>query len=140
MKTVLLIDDDEDYRESIRSVLQEEGVEVLDAECPDDAFSLLEKSSKPDLIVCDLHMPFTRGEKEKEFVNTFEVGARTAQELQWVYPDIPVVALTSLPKFEIEARREALRPIPTFTKPAKMADLVELIATILVSTDYGGVN
>ena len=101
MKTVLLIDDNQDYLDSVRCILEREGLEVFDSDCPDAAYRLLRSIDPPDLIVCDLHMPFIRGEKAVEFKTSFEVGVKTAHELAWVYPETPIVALTALEDGEL---------------------------------------
>ena len=67
MKTVLLIDDNQDYLDSVRCILEREGLEVFESDCPDTAYRLLRTIDPPDLIVCDLHMPFIRGEQAVEF-------------------------------------------------------------------------
>lgn len=140
MKTILLIDDDEDYREVVRLVLEGEGIEVLEADSPDSAFKLLEKSCVPDLIVCDLHMPFTTDDSRDDYMESSEVGIRAVHELAWVYPSTPVVAMTSMPKIDLQRIRESVDPVPAFTKPMCKNDLAELFCTILVSADHGGIN
>lgn len=140
MKTILLIDDDADYRETVRLVLEGEGIEVLEADCPDAAFKLLELTAAPDLIVCDLHMPFTTDDTRDEFLESSEVGIRAVHELSWVYPETPVVAMTSMPRIDLERIRESVDPVQAFTKPISKNDLAELFCTILVSTDHGGIN
>jgi CheY-like chemotaxis protein len=140
MKTVMLIDDDDCYRESVKLTLEREGIEVMEADCPDLAFQMLEKHEAPDLIVCDLHMPFTSNEQRKEFVESAEVGIRTVHELAWVYPSSQVVAMTSLSKIDLDRIRPSVEPIPTFVKPQTMNDIAELLCTILVSSDFGGIN
>jgi len=140
MKTVLLIDDDESYRESLRLILEDQGIEVLDAGCPDQAFSMLLSATKPDLIVCDLHMPFTTGARQEGFIESTEVGVKTAHELAWVYPDTQVVALTSMDSSEMSEVKRSLCPIPAHCKPTKMDDAIELIEAYLVSSSFGGIN
>ena len=140
MKTVLLIDDDESYRDSLRVILEDQGIEVLDAGCPDQAFSVLQSTSKPDLILCDLHMPFTTGAEQEGFLQSLEVGVKTAQELAWVYPDTQVVALTSMGQSEIVDVKKSLCPIPAHTKPSRLDDAIELIETYLASSSFGGIN
>ena len=140
MKTVLLIDDDPFYRESLRLILEDQGLEVIDAECPDQAFAMLDGAPHPDLIVCDLHMPFTVGDQRDSFKDSFEVGVKTAQELAWVYPEAQVVALTAMDKSELVDVKRSLCPIPAHSKPSKIADTMDLIGTYLMSGSYGGIN
>jgi DNA-binding response OmpR family regulator len=82
MKTILVIDDDQDFREMIRYVLSQEGFRVLAA--ADGRQGVLEiKRERPDLILMDMVMP---GHDGKE----------TATYLQAIgrFSGIPVVFLT----------------------------------------------
>ena len=57
-KRILMVDDDQDFLESCKAVLESENYEVLTAN--DGAAGLeLAKSSKPDLIVMDMMMTTT---------------------------------------------------------------------------------
>jgi CheY-like chemotaxis protein len=140
MKTVLLIDDNQDYLESLRCILEREGLEVLESDCPDAAFRLLRTIEPPDLIMCDLHMPFTSGPDADDFKTSFEVGVKTAHELAWVYPDTPVVALTALEDADLARVRSSLKPIPAFTKPYATGEVLDLVRSYLATKDWGGVQ
>ncbi len=141
MKTVLFIDDNEDYRETVRYLLEAEGLEVHDSDCPDSAFGLLRTIEAPDLIVCDLHMPFTTDEtKADEYVTSFEVGVKTVHELAWVYPDTPVVAMTGLQEVDLKRIKRYLSPIPTYQKPERLNEFLDIVRCHLVSQDWGGIQ
>jgi DNA-binding response OmpR family regulator len=60
MKTILVVDDEEDIVELISVNLQREGYKVLSAFNGEDAIELL-KAKKPDLIVLDLMLPGIQG-------------------------------------------------------------------------------
>lgn len=140
MKTVLIIDDNHDYREVFREILEEHDVEVFESDCPDAAYELLATIEPPDLIVCDLHMPFTFKENAGEFVESREVGIKTAQELQWVYPDTSVIALTASDPGEMPQVKSDLSPIPAYQKPVGYKDLLELVHCFLAAKDFGGLQ
>lgn len=140
MKTVLLIDDNEDYRETVRHILERNGLEVYESDCPDSAFELLSSIDAPDLIVCDLHMPFTTKENAHEFKHSFEVGVKTVHELAWVYPDTPVVAVTALEGIDISRIKRYLSPIPMYQKPEKIGEMIEIVRCYLVSKECGGMQ
>lgn len=53
--TIFLVDDDEDYRQVNRMVLESVGYRVLCFACPNDAMAELE-NERPDLVVTDLMM------------------------------------------------------------------------------------
>lgn len=53
---ILVIDDEEQLRESLQLVLADEGYDVFTAATGEEALELLEDQS-PDLVLCDLRMP-----------------------------------------------------------------------------------
>jgi phosphoribosyl 1,2-cyclic phosphodiesterase/CheY-like chemotaxis protein len=60
MKTVLIIDDDAEYRELIGKILQHNGWDTLQADNGDDGVKLA-KARRPDVVLCDLLMPRGNG-------------------------------------------------------------------------------
>ena len=56
MTTILVIEDEQAIRESLCDLLEIEGFSVLDAELGTKGIHLAEKQ-RPDLILCDIHMP-----------------------------------------------------------------------------------
>lgn len=85
-------------------------------------------------------MPFMRGPQADEFKTSFEVGVKTAHELSWVYPETPVVALTALEDGDLAKIRHVLKPIPAFTKPYRVGEVLEIVRSYLVTKDWGGVQ
>lgn len=59
-KLILIIDDDENYREILRLKLKNEGYEVIDVANGEDGLKIL-NNSRPDLILVDLVMPKMNG-------------------------------------------------------------------------------
>lgn len=82
-KSILLIDDDEDYREPMAMVLAAEGYRVRCAANGDQGIRMAAEQP-PDLIILDLIMP------EKD-------GFETSQELSTTprLRDVPILALTA---------------------------------------------
>ena len=60
-KRVLLVDDDDDIRESFAMFLEEEGYDVTPAAHGKDAMDALDGGLKPDVILMDLMMPVMNG-------------------------------------------------------------------------------
>jgi len=58
VKTVLVVDDEEDIRESVRMILEKNGYKVITAEDGDDCLKKLRETT-PDLILLDIMMPGT---------------------------------------------------------------------------------
>jgi CheY-like chemotaxis protein len=57
MLTVLLVEDDDDFRRSLKDSLMEEGLEVVDVPNGLQALIELEQGLQPSIIVADLMMP-----------------------------------------------------------------------------------
>jgi CheY-like chemotaxis protein len=58
---ILVVDDDEDIRESLRDLLEEDGFPVLTASHGEEALAKLRTSVRPCLIILDLMMPIMDG-------------------------------------------------------------------------------
>ncbi|VVB58755.1 Chemotaxis protein CheY [Candidatus Anstonella stagnisolia] len=57
-KTIMVVDDEEDIRSSVKTVLERNGYNVITAINGDDCLKKL-KTQKPDLILLDIMMPGT---------------------------------------------------------------------------------
>ena len=80
MADILIIDDDEALRSTMRKILQRQGHAVREAADGASGLALL-RESRPDLVVTDLFMP------EKE-------GIETILELRAEDPDLPILAVS----------------------------------------------
>ncbi len=60
-RTVLVVDDEEDIRDAIAELLQQQGLHVRTAGGGAEALSILSEGPPPDAIVLDLMMPFVSG-------------------------------------------------------------------------------
>lgn len=108
---VLLVDDNEDLRTTVRFVLEDHGYQVCEAQNGSQALEVLE-AYEPDVVVLDLHMPVMDG-------CTFMRCLRASQDPRTACT--PVVLLTAYP----ESWTGGL--VPTVLKPF---DMNELLATI----------
>lgn len=140
MKTVLVIDNNAEYRDAFCELLQEQGVDVVASDCPDSAYQKLHGMGVPDLIVGDLYMPFTTGPDRDQYKTSYEVGVKTLRELSWVFPETPVIALTALEDNDIERVRMLLAPIPAYIKTPDLHRTADLVQGFLDSAEVGGVQ
>jgi CheY-like chemotaxis protein len=60
MNTILVIDDNEDFRADLREILEFENYATLEAENGQLGLQMIRQHS-PDLIVCDVEMPVMNG-------------------------------------------------------------------------------
>ena len=84
---ILVVDDEEDIRKSVRLILTKAGYDVVEAEDGDIAITQLIINDNPfkvGLIICDIQMPK---------VNGMEAIAYFRQE----FPSVPVIVLTGHP-------------------------------------------
>lgn len=123
-KRVLLVDDDEDFIEVTRTVLEEAGFDTVVAYDGDDGLRKA-RASRPDVIVLDYMMARPTD------------GAFVAQELDDDpdLRDVPVILLTSVgsvhPWWGVKKDDEYL-PVDVFLdKPVKTERLIEEIESLL---------
>lgn len=135
MKSILIIDDSEEYRSIISCILLDADFDVWEAESVDQAFQLLKRETM-DLIICDLHLPFITDERLKEFEYSYKVGLNTIKELTWVYPYKPIIAISAAPPSAMVRMGAELGTIPALNKPFSPNDLLSLIANCF--EQYGG--
>jgi CheY-like chemotaxis protein len=84
--TVLVVEDEEDLRESMRDALEFEGFDVVVAADGADALDVLDRIDHPCLVLLDLLMPVMNG---------WEFFEKLRQRSQ--YDQVPVVVHTSAP-------------------------------------------
>ena len=82
-KTILLVDDDEDYLFQTRLNIEQFGFRVITAESQSEAEKLLE-TVKPDLAILDLMME----SEDSGFILAFKMKRQ--------YPDVPVIIATAV--------------------------------------------
>lgn len=116
MQTILIIDDNDDFRETLSLILLDAGYVVVDANCPEEAFSTL-KNESIDAIICDLNMPFCEGPRSLDFLRSKEVGIKTILELGWVFPMKPVICVSAATRSDLEEVSKELGDVPILVKP-----------------------
>jgi CheY-like chemotaxis protein len=140
MKTVFILDHNHEYRESFRALIEDDDVEVVESDCPDSAYRILATMDTPDLIVCDLYMPFITGKEAADYKTSYEVGLRTMHELAWVFPDTPVIALAGLAEPDLERVRQYISPIPAYSKTDDVRAAATIVRGFLESGSLGGIQ
>jgi CheY-like chemotaxis protein len=83
MKTVLVIEDNDDNMELITFILEENGYKVLKAETGRQGFDMALKS-RPDFIILDIQLPDIDGLEVLRKIRSLEIDG-----------SIPVIAMTS---------------------------------------------
>ena len=80
MTTILIIDDDEDMRQTLRLVLEKEGYRLLTASNGKEAEEVC-RTDRPGLVITDIIMP------DKD-------GLETITELRKSYPEVRIIAIS----------------------------------------------
>jgi CheY-like chemotaxis protein len=110
--TILLVDDDREFRSILTEVLRDEDCYVAQAENGADALQML-ASLRPDLVIVDLAMPVMNG---WQFMRALKEDDRFA--------DIPVAVLSAWPDATLAHESRVLR------KPVDLPNLLGLLAAI----------
>ncbi|MDR3605809.1 MAG: response regulator [Oligoflexia bacterium] len=110
-RTVLLVEDDDDIRNTLQEVLELEGYSVVPASNGQQALDTLAKIKKPSLILLDLMMPVMTG---WEFLEVKQKDINVS--------DVPVIV------FSAAGDRAKIENIKAFVKkPIEVDTLLNLI-------------
>lgn len=120
MISVLIIDDNNDFRELLKEVLEKSGYKVYDASNGDDGIKLY-REKRADIVITDMIMP------EKE-------GLETMIELRAEFPDVKIIAISGdgfeEPVNYLDGAKLIGGALCTFTKPFAMKDMIDAIEEI----------
>jgi signal transduction histidine kinase len=119
---LLVVDDDEDARELLARILEDENATVSTASCVADAVRLLEQA-KPDVLLSDIAMPDVSGYSLIERIRAMPADSGG---------QIPAIALTAYARAEDAERALAAGFHAHVTKPIDTDRLVETIAQLAV--------
>ena len=108
-KTLLIVDDEADIRESLRDALAEEGYTILVASNGREALQLLPSLERPCAVILDIIMPVMSGTE-----------VYVAMQGDPGLADIPVLISTSDPS-------RAPRQVPVLRKPINLDRLLAVV-------------
>jgi CheY-like chemotaxis protein len=111
--TILLVDDDDDTRTCVKSVLEGEGYKVLSARNGREALDELARSEAPALVLLDLMMPVMSG---WEVLEAIEAVPRLRA--------LPIVVFTAAGE---PAARERAIGRPVLRKPIDLDLLLQMV-------------
>lgn len=114
VRTILVVEDDEELRDLVGDLLEEEGYDVVPATNGKQALDFLQSARRlPSLILLDLLMPL---------VNGWEL-LRTIRDDPW-YSSVPVVVMTAMKRDRPPGATAVLK------KPFKIAELLEMVLDV----------
>ncbi|MEP7152802.1 MAG: response regulator [Nitrospira sp.] len=115
---VLIVDDEEDIRKTVRLTLTKAGFDVVEAEDGEKAIKEIGAGDNPrmvDAILCDIQMPKING---KEAVDFF----------RQQYPSVPVIILTGQPQVQDATELMKQGVVDYLVKPVSPEKLTEIVA------------
>jgi CheY-like chemotaxis protein len=113
--SILVIDDDEDIRESVVEILEDQGYPAVGAQHGGEALELLHRTNPvPCLILLDLMMPVMDG---AEF--------RSKQLEDPAISGIPVVVISAY--HDVEQKAQGLQSAGTLRKPIQLKALLSTV-------------
>lgn len=116
-KTILIVDDEESIRLSMKGAFSDEGYDVLTASSGEECLSLLEEEL-PDLILLDIWLPGIDG-------------IETLQEVKSKYPHIPVVMISGHGTVESAVKCTKLGAFDFIEKPLSLDKVFLIVSNAL---------
>jgi UDP-3-O-acyl N-acetylglucosamine deacetylase len=117
METVLVVDDEAQIRASLRGILAEEGLRVLEAQDGRQALDLIQREN-PELVILDIWMP------EMD-------GLQLLQQLQEVEPPPAVVMISGHGNIETAVKATKLGAFDFIEKPFSLDGLLRVVKRAL---------
>ncbi len=126
--TVLIIDDDSDFRASVTIVLEAQGYRVTGAASAKEGLAMI-AAERPDLVILDVMMEHDSAGYEVNQAVKFR------KEYQLEH-DIPIMMVSSIPldpatRFDRAAEVGMITPDYYMTKPLNLNVFVEQVRTLL---------
>jgi CheY-like chemotaxis protein len=113
--TVLIVEDDSDVRESVRTVVEEEGYGVVEAADGQQALEYLRAHERPCVVLLDLMMPVMDG---------WQVLAAMRRDA--ALGEIPVVVVSAVPQSKL-GDLEKLGATALLRKPVHLTALLQTV-------------
>ena len=117
MDRILIVDDDDQLRQSFKRLLGEAGYEILTAPSGESALPLLD-TGRPDLIIADIRLPGMNG---------LELFTAVRKR----HPKLPVIIMTAFGTTNSAIEATKLGAFDYVLKPFEIPDMLELIGQAL---------
>jgi DNA-binding NtrC family response regulator len=117
---VLVVDDEDAVRRTLRRRLEQEGFEVFEAACGRPVVATV-KTHGVALVVTDILMPDMEG-------------LETIRALRRECPAVPIIAISATPHLEYLSAARQFGAVKTFEKPFDLDDLVAAVRQAIETT------
>ena len=115
VKTILVVDDEHDIRESVKMILEKNGYNVITAEDGDECLNIIQQT-KPDLILLDIMMPGTPVIKVVKQISDIKIAFMS------------VVRISEARKMGLTEQENI---VDFFQKPFNVTDLIDRIELLI---------
>ncbi|UCG78416.1 MAG: sigma-54-dependent Fis family transcriptional regulator [Nitrospirota bacterium] len=109
-ETILVIDDEQGIRDTLKGILEDEGYNVITAESSEDGIELL-KRSLPDLVILDIWLPNMDGIEALSIIRD-------------IMPDLPVVMISGHANVELAVKSTKLGAYDFLEKPLSLDRII----------------
>lgn len=123
MPKVLLVDDEDKFRQALAKRLELRGYETVDVSNGDDAFVVIRNDREVDVVLLDRKMPGMTGEQ-------------TLEAIKEIRPEVQVVMLTGHGDLESAKVAGKLDAFGYLQKPVEMDKLIEVIEEARAETVF----
>ncbi|MDE6056639.1 MAG: response regulator, partial [Muribaculaceae bacterium] len=118
---ILIVDDDNSVRISLRLLLKRNGYDVATASTPAEAMAFV-RASRPDLVVMDMN--YSRSTSGEE-------GIILLKQIKVFHPDVPVILITAWGNIPLAVEGIRAGAFDFITKPWDNRTIIERVATAL---------
>lgn len=115
---ILVIDDDQRWRETVRELLDPRGYETLEAESGEQAIEVTQ-NRQPHLLILDIHMPRLDG------IETLRIIREESCD------EVPTIMVSSQVSDDVIAAALALHAFTVMSKMVNMHRLLRAVAQVL---------
>ena len=119
-KTVLVVDDEEVIRDTVRRLLEQKGLSAITAADGTDALEIIRRES-PDAVILDLKLPDING-------------VAVLKEIRMRHGDLPVIVITGYPDSHLVGDALEHSPIMLLAKPVAPGKLLQAISMALAGS------
>lgn len=122
MKTILLIDDDQEVLEVLAEILRMHRYTLITRQDSHSALDLIKQKTCIDLVITDYWMPGMDG-------------LQLVRQLRQVLPKVPVILLTGYESLESYCQANALWVSKYIMKPVRAKELVQEVSHVLANEE-----
>jgi CheY-like chemotaxis protein len=115
--SLLITDDDRDFRETLSSVFESRGFRTILAGDGEEALDVVSRETV-HLLLLDMHMPRL-------------TGLDTIRELRKLHLDVPCILISAALDRQIEAEAKAANAYSVLAKPVRLPDITGIVAQIM---------